>query len=149
MILATCFNWLERPVFGNVVLMAGSVLKMALMSTPCWVTPLVPAIMVAVLSIVRRKFMEFLRATSVAEPVKPFRTRTEVSAPVPIESGRWSRPIVNEVEPEIEVSVGKLDPALHGSTESTTRPPHPVGDLVSARAVCWAWTWSECEKREK
>src|SRR5215471_14474713 len=93
--------------------------------------------------------MDCLRATSVAAPLNPLRTRTDVSAPVPIARGRWLRPIVNEVEPEIEVIVGKFEPALHGSTESTTRPPQPVGDFVSARAVCCAWTWSECEKSEK
>ena len=117
------------------------------MSTPCCVTPLVPAIIVAVLSIVRRKSIELRRATSVAEPLKPFSTRTDVRAPVPIESGRWARPMQKLVEPAIEVIVGKLEPALHGTTASTVRPPHPVATLLSAREVCCAWTWSECEKR--
>ena len=55
----------------------------------------------------------------------------------------------NVVEPEIDVSVGKLEPALQDRTASTVRPPQPVATLrIGARGLL-ACTWSECEKREK
>ena len=56
---------------------------------------------------------------------------------------------MKDVAPEIEVMVGKFEPALQERTASTVRPPQPVADFVSALAVCAAWTWSECEKSEK
>src|SRR5215831_21386259 len=90
--------------------------------------------------------MEVRRDTSVAAPENPLRTRTLVSEPVPIESGRCN-PIANVEEPAIDVIVGKPLPALHVETASADRPPQPVETLRSARPDCHAWTWSEWENR--
>ena len=63
----------DAGVGNGVLIDRDRTLKIALMSTPCCVTPLVPAIIVAVMSIVRRKSIDDLRATSVAEPREPVR----------------------------------------------------------------------------
>ena len=143
MTLATCFNWLPSDVFGNAVVIVGSVWKAALMSRACWVVELAPAIIVAVVSIVRRKSMEPFRATDSGVALKPLSTRTLVSDPVPIDSGRF-RPMQNVAAPEIEVTVGKPDPPpLQPETASAVRPPQPVPILTSERPDCQAWIWSE------
>ena len=91
--------------------------------------------------------MEARRALDSGVPVKPLMVRTLLRLPVPIESGRL-RPTQNVDEPEIEVIVGKPPPALlHASMASAARPPQPVPILMSARPVCQAWIWSECENR--
>ena len=117
------------------------------MSIACWVVLLAPAIIVAVVSIVRRKSIEFLRATASGVLLKPLRTRTLWRFPVPIESGRL-RPTQKVVAPEIEVTVGKpLPPPLQVEMASAARPPQPVAILMSDRPLCQAWIWSECENR--
>ena len=59
------------------------------------------------------------------EPLKPFRTRTLVSEPVPIESGRF-RPMQKVEEPEIEVIVGNPPPAALQVRDGVGRAAAPA-----------------------
>src|SRR6187551_1076743 len=90
--------------------------------------------------------MDALRATASGVLLNPLSTRTLVSDPVPIASGRL-RPTQKVEAPEIDVIVGKPPPPpLHVATASAARPPQPVAILMSARPLCHAWIWSEWEK---
>jgi hypothetical protein len=95
MTLATCLSWLPIPVLGKTVVKVGSVPPSeAMMSTACWVASLAAATRVADRSMVRRKSIELRRATSAADVVNPFKTRTWFKAvgAGAIASGRVERP---------------------------------------------------------
>src|SRR5262249_60592546 len=109
MTLAICFNWLPRPVLGKTVVRVGSTAREEMMSLACWVESLAAATSVAVRSIVRRKSMELLRATSAADAVKPFRTRTWFNAVGAggIAGGRGGRPLPKNVGPRAQGENGE------------------------------------------
>ena len=115
--LATCFNWLPRPVAGKTVVSVGSTFNAALMSIACWVTSLAARMSEAWWSMVRRKSIELRRATASGVELKPLRTRTWLSGvgAAEIASARVERPIAKTVEPATEVIIGNVDAPLNDS----------------------------------